>query len=183
MNVKRLLLFAILLFSFFTAKAQTSTVGIEDPAFYGVANKQIFLEYGGPGAFLSINYDTRFKPDKRLGLGARVGLGFIRVEDYYRNKNVPVLTAPVSLNYLFGGEMSSSMFELGAGCTLFGRPIEIYNKNKEPKGDENSFAGHLDFMYRYSPINRGLSFRGGLTTFITSGGIVPTIALSVGFAF
>jgi hypothetical protein len=38
--------------------------------------KYIFSEFGGPGVIFSVNFDSRFKNQERLGLGYRVGLGF-----------------------------------------------------------------------------------------------------------
>ncbi|GHT09353.1 hypothetical protein FACS189426_07520 [Bacteroidia bacterium] len=37
------------------------------------ATKLFYTELGGPGVLMSANFDSRFKPDERLGFGYRVG--------------------------------------------------------------------------------------------------------------
>src|SRR5476651_2025086 len=91
----------------FKAKAQHELASYVSDSLHRSQN--IFLEAGGPGLVLSLNYDTRFF-NTRTGLGATAGIGFLS------NKGSALLTVPVQLNYLWGSYQH--YFELGAGVTF-----------------------------------------------------------------
>jgi len=155
-----------------------------------VASKSFYAELGGPGVLMSVNWDARIKPNTRLGLGYRAGIGFSigdfrenEVNDYYYYNYVTraYYTIPVGINYIFGKPNSASAFEVGAGATFLTRKKELFYYNIEKPG---YFIGHLVFMYRLMPVNGGFSLRVGFTPVIgTSGDLFPMGAISFGYAF
>ena len=72
--------------------------------------KSVYGELGGPGIFLSANYDTRLANSNK-GLGVRAGVGTIF--DQYSLS----FTLPVGLNYLLGKE--KNFLELGLAPLIF----------------------------------------------------------------
>ena len=165
-----------------------------------VSGKLIYGELGGPGVFMSANWDARFKSNERLGFGYRLGIGFglERFENkvldflrepyfniYIRNENKEVTKTfycfPVGLNYVLGKPNKISTFEIGAGITLMTRKAVLYTYQLEKPGNVIGFA---TFMYRMTPANGGFSFRVGFTPMIgTSGDLVPMAAVGFGYAF
>ena len=75
--------------------------------------RTVFLEVGGPGLALTINYDTRFK-NTRDKWGYRVGMG------YYNTGSNSVFSIPLQVNYLwgFGQTGGDSFLEVGGGTTF-----------------------------------------------------------------
>jgi hypothetical protein len=159
-----------------------------------VAGRLFYTELGGPGVLMSVNWDSRFQPDTRLGFGYRAGIGFSigefegkRYEDpyggYYYHETVTktYYTIPVGINYIFGKPNTASSFEVGAGTTFLTRKISLFTYDNEQQGH---FIGHFVFMYRIIPVNGGFSFRVGFTPMIgTAGDIFPMGALSFGYVF
>jgi hypothetical protein len=114
----------------------------------------------GPGLFLSINYDTRFKPENK-GLGLRAGLGI----------GLLGLTIPLSINYLFGNNNKRSFLDIGAGLTLFIPAASDWNQFQQTTLLPNTYI-----MYRYQALKSSNTFRIGLSQiriFENSGGFVP----------
>jgi hypothetical protein len=145
-----------------------------------------YAELGGVGILFSANIDTRFKPG-RLGWGGRIGLGFVSGyiqsnPDPYTGYENPssVVTFPLQLNYVFGKGTSPHTFEVGAGLTIAGRKIDIFNFYGQ---DSSSVFGSASFMYRRQPVNGGFSWRIGFTPLIAKGYIQPTGGVSVGYNF
>jgi hypothetical protein len=154
----------------------------------GVVEKLFYTEFGGPGILFSANYDTRFKPNTRTGLGARIGVGFTIYDDettdangWYTYETKTVGTIPVGLNYVFGKPNSPSMFEVGGGVTFLTSKASILNYNDYTEGN---LMGHFEFMYRRVPIDGGFSWRiGFVPTINPDGDIFPFAAVGLGFAF
>jgi hypothetical protein len=139
----------------------------------------LFMELGGAGLALSMNYDTRFS-NRVDGLGIRMGVGFSFTKD------PAFFTVPVALNYLVG--RNGNYFEVGAGLTY----LDITNT----KGfNDVSIGGSADlpndqylfvttcFGYRRQPIHGGFNFRGGVSPVFVNGemGILPYISLGFNF--
>jgi hypothetical protein len=101
-----------------------------------------FLEVGGSGLFLSINYDRMLSEYFSL----RAGIGGIVVEGDTE------LSFPILFNLLLGPP--SHKLEIGAGISLLA-----------PWPDA-AFPIALAVGYRYAPRKTGLSFRIGATPFV-----------------
>jgi hypothetical protein len=122
------------------------------------AAKSVYAEIGGPG-LASLNFDTRFKGEK--GIGVRAGIGGFSVE------GGSILLFPVGFNYLIGKD-DKNYFELGAGAT-------IVSASNEVTGDQpytGSF-GHLTIGYRLQPKNGGFTFRAAITPIFGQGTFWP----------
>ena len=158
-----------------------------------IANKMFYTELGGPGVILSVNFDSRFTPNERLGFGIRFGAGFgvgkMRTTwvdnkwnyTYTENLVRSYYSIPVGLNYIFGKPNSASSFEVGAGATYLTRKVSLYCLDVEKPGHA---IGFLTFMYRKMPVNGGFSFRVGFTPIIgTAGDLYPMGAIGFGYSF
>ena len=180
--MKKLIGVLTLLAVAFTSEAQT------DGKSTGTS-KLFFAEAGGPGILFSANFDSRFKPQTRVGLGFRAGVGFTLADDesftvqngIYSSRTNSIVTVPIGLNYLFGKPSSPNMFEVGAGITVLSKKASIlsYNDYKE-----RNLMGHFEFMYRRQPVDGGFSWRVGFVPIInTDGDIFPFAAVGLGFTF
>ncbi len=144
-----------------------------------------YAELGGPGIIFSANIDRRFTKS-HLGLGGRIGLGFVSGDTYeYNNGNIDydrrsVVTFPIQLNYIFGKPASVHTFEVGAGATFIGKKIELLDFYED---DVSSIFGTASFMYRRQPKDGGFSWRIGFTPLFASGYIQPFAGASVGYNF
>lgn len=142
-----------------------------------------YAELGGPGILFSANIDRRFTKSN-LGLGGRIGLGFVTTDDYDFNSGDynrrSVLTVPIQLNYIFGKSSSVHSFEVGAGVTIAGKKVNLFDYGLN---DNSSTFGTASFMYRRQPKDGGFSWRIGFTPIITSGYIEPSAGVSVGYNF
>ncbi|OAV67821.1 hypothetical protein Barb6_02244 [Bacteroidales bacterium Barb6] len=151
-------------------------------------NKQVYLEYFGPGVVSSASFDSRFKSGEALGFGYRAGLGFsigIFVDDFFWHDKELIqlyLTFPLGLNYVFGKKGSPHACEIGAGATVLTRKVNLYNYEGSYK--PGYFLGHLSFMYRRVPTDGGFTWRIGFNPMIgTAGDIIPSGAIGFGYAF
>ncbi len=144
-----------------------------------------YAELGGPGILFSANLDRRFSKSQ-LGIGGRIGIGFVTIEtNDYNNGNYnyqmrSVATFPIQLNYIFGKSNSVHSFETGAGVTFTGKKIDIFDYNDS---DSSSIYGTAAFMYRRQPKEGGFSWRIGFTPIIGNGYIQPSGGVSVGYNF
>jgi len=156
-----------------------------------VANKVFYSELGGPGLIMSANFDSRFTPNERLGLGFRLGAGFAfgDFEDgqpnrygYYDRVTRTYYAIPAGLNYVFGKPASAHTFEVGAGVSILTRKAALFYYSYE--GKPGNAIGFFTFMYRLMPVDGGFSFRAGLTPIIgTSGDLFPMGAVGFGYVF
>jgi hypothetical protein len=139
-------------------------------AFSQTAAKSIYFELGGPG-LASFNYDTRFTK-KEDGIGARVGLGGLKVD------GEGLLFVPVGLNYLLGKD-KKNFFEIGTGITFMSASEDIFDSD----ASSTSF-GYMQFGYRYQPKNGGFLFRASITPLFGKGFFFPYYAgVSFGYKF
>ena len=158
-----------------------------------IANKLFYTELGGPGVYMSVNFDSRFQSKERLGFGFRLGAGFgvgnikTRWVDHQWNYTYTeyikrtYYTIPAGLNYVFGKPDSDQTFEVGAGATFLTHQVSLYTREKEKEGH---VIGFFTFMYRKMPVNGGYSFRIGLTPIIgTAGELRAMGAIGFGYAF
>ena len=158
--------------------AQKNTTGSGENS---IAQTSFFAELGGAGILFSANIDRRFTKSN-LGLGGRIGIGFISgdlsTDPYGSYEQSSVATFPVQLNYIFGKPTSPHSFEVGAGFTLTGKEVWIMDFT-----EKSSFYVTAGFMYRRQPINGGFSWRIGFTPIIAKGYIQPSAAVSFGYNF
>jgi hypothetical protein len=87
---------------------------------------------------------------------------------------------PLSLNYLLG--KGRQFFEIGLGATMLATSGNdnsfLFNENN------NNIIGTMSFSYRLQPIDRGFSFRAGLTPIFKKNVFIPYYAgLSLGYSF
>lgn len=149
-----------------------------------ISQNSFYAELGGPGILFSANIDRRFNKSN-LGLGGRIGVGFVsgylETDPYnYNYEPSSVVTFPVQLNYLFGKSGSPHSFEAGAGFTLTGKKIGVFDFYDSTA---SNFFVTASFMYRRQPANGGFSWRIGFTPLIAKGYIQPSAAVSVGYNF
>ena len=135
--------------------------------------RSIYAEYGGPSALLSVNYDTRFKP-QRNGWGIRLGVGYLPDGAQHQ------FSIPVQLNYLVGRRRHS--FEAGGGATYYYTNFAGSTWGID-SNEGSSVFGTLSAGYRYQPLLRGLSIRAGATGLWGSflPGVIPHLGL--GYVF
>lgn len=136
----------------------------------------LYAEVGGPGGFLSFNYDTRLTKSY-TGLGIRAGVGIL-FDPYSVG-----FTVPVALNYLTGE--GAHHLELSGGASFF------HFKEKNQDGwfnfsEENFVAPFVWVGYRYQPVQNKFVFRAGFTQFTKSGMPLvlrlPVPSLSFGYS-
>jgi len=169
--MKLLSVLAFLLLSNFCV-AQNATPG----------RMSFYAELGGPGILFSANIDGRFSKSV-LGIGGRIGVGFVTTDTYDNNGNYDtksVATFPFQINYIFGKPSSVHTFEVGAGATFTSEKIDPFGIDYE---DATSVFATACFMYRRQPKDGGFSWRIGFTPIIGGGSIQPSAAASIGYNF
>lgn len=162
-----LVLFFLLINNAKGQESRSESLGSEKRA------QNIFVELGGQGLLFTANYDTRFSK-RRDGLGGRVGIGYIAAD------GDNATTVPLSLNYLLG--KGKHFFEMGLGATLLATKASdhsfVFNDN------DSYIIGTMSFSYRLQPVDRGFSFRAGLTPVFNKDFFIPYYAgLSLGYSF
>jgi len=136
------------------------------------SNKILFLELGGPGLAISINYDQRLS-DKKDGWGYRVGTG------YFGDGGNTVFTVPLQINYLLGSD--GKYFEFGGGTTFINTTGD--NKGKTFIFDRiTGFIGTATIGVRYEP-QKSVNFRLGFVPVFSNDEIVYAGGFSVGYTF
>ena len=135
--------------------------------------RSVFIELGGPGLALSLNYDTRFG-NGRDKWGYRIGAG------YYNTGSNWVATVPFQINYLYG--RGHSFLELGAGTT-FVRSEGSTNGTYFQFDNITGFIGTATIGYRYQQANGGINFRIAFVPILYDQGLIPAGGLSVGYTF
>jgi hypothetical protein len=135
--------------------------------------RTVFIELGGPGLALTLNYDTRFG-NRRDGLGYRVGAG------YYNTGSNWVASAPLLINYLYG--KGSSFIEVGAGTT-FVRSQGSTNGTFFEFDNITGFIATATLGYRYQQDNGGINFRIAFVPILYDDGLIAAGGLSIGYTF
>jgi hypothetical protein len=145
------------------------------------ARNAVYTELGGPGLWLSVNYDRRFKPTND-GWGWHAGIG-----SNFGTQPTGV-TIPVGVNWLGGHK--GNFIEFGAGAAWFNltgldfnHRYNFGNHNKTWSQDVHSPMGNLTLGYRRQPKHGGLNLRAGITEFVGAGtaGLIPYFGLGYGF--
>lgn len=130
---------------------------IEEPVITNKPAKALFAELGGPGGFLSFNYDMRFSKSYK-GLGIRAGAGLLF--DFY---NVGY-SLPVAVNYLAGKR--AHFLEVSAGASF----VHFNGTNQDSWfsfPEENFVSPFIWAGYRYQPDYKKFVFRVGFTKFLS----------------
>jgi hypothetical protein len=142
-----------------------------------VKPRTVFLEVGGPGLALTLNYDTRFG-NKRDKFGYRVGAG------YYNTGANWVASVPLQLNYLygFGKEGGNSFAEFGAGTT-FVRSHGTTNGSFFQFDNITGFIGTATIGYRFQQDNGGINFRIAFVPILYDDGVIAEGGFSIGYTF
>lgn len=171
------------------AQATSSNASEKSPG-----RSSIIAEGGGAGIAFSATFDTRFK-NSRLGLGGRIGLGFVSAWDdeydpvtmtWYGGSQKSAITFPAQLNYIFGKTNSPHTFEAGGGLTYVSKKLNImdfsdyYNSDSDRR---SQLFGTFSFMYRRQPLNGGFSWRAGFTPLVAKDYIQAFGGASVGYSF
>lgn len=130
----------------------------------GFARPALYLEGGGPGLLLSLNYEHRIAE----ALALRIGFGFALLG----------YTLPIALNMLCFS--APHHLELGVGVAPgeFALPLPGY-----PPTPVVLLVAHVG--YRFSPPGGGFLFRIGFTPLFLprTGQILPWGAIALGYAF
>jgi hypothetical protein len=156
--------------------------------------KSVFLELLGNGGLYSVNYDMRTERNRRNGWGFKAGLSYFSLSATDNigtsNLKIQLLTAPITLNYLFGKR--KGFFELGLGATpinfrLNGRTLSDTELNNYvfEQGNiyVNTLIGHAVIGYRHIPLKKGIMYRVSFTPFITTRPLTFFVGFSVGYQF
>jgi hypothetical protein len=161
------------MFIFCTSTCFAQETDIQPPS----ANaSNIFIELGANGAFLSLNYDTRFTKTGK-GLGIRAGIGFIPGFDIIFLKIPTILIIPVALNYLAG--RGPHYFEGGVGLTYATAKSYLFGEEE----NVSAFAFIPSAGYRYQPLKKGFTGRAVISPYINSGGFQFFGGVSGGYRF
>jgi hypothetical protein len=182
--VKKTLLKAVFLFVFITSSFYLKAQNLEENPIKRdstitemVKPRTVFLEVGGAGLALTLNYDTRFGQG-RDKWGYRVGAG------YYNTGANWVASVPLQVNYLYGlGAAGGSSFaEFGAGTT-FVRSHGSTNGSFFQFDNITGFIGTATIGYRYQQDNGGINFRIAFVPVIYDEGLLAEGGISIGYTF
>jgi hypothetical protein len=176
--LKAVFLSALIIASFY-AKAQNleeDTVKRDSTIIQESRPKTVFLEVGGAGLALTLNYDSRFG-QSRDKWGYRVGAG------YYNTGSNSVFSVPLQINYLYGiGNSSSSFIEAAAGTTFLNSKGST-NGTFFQFDNITGFVGNVSVGYRYQQENGGINFRIIFDPIIYDEGLLFEGGLSIGYTF
>ncbi|HEY6956678.1 MAG TPA: hypothetical protein VI385_15615 [Flavisolibacter sp.] len=144
-------------------------------------SKSVFLEVGGNGGLLSVNFDSRLSNGEN-GLGYRAGLGFIPANYAFFISRPTIGTIPVGLNYLIGSHCH--YLETGLGLTYYffrGTTSDVWGIHENNKGDGALLIPSIG--YRIAPMNKGLQGRLFMSPLISTAGVVLFWGFSLGYKF
>ncbi len=113
---------------------------------YGQNRKFTFIEGGGSGVLINVNFDMRFQKDQSDGLGFKAGVGYFPFD-----RDVDILTLPIGINYLIGKNRNYLL--LGANTTFV-----PFGKNND-RVDVKTVVPSLEVGYRFVPLKKGFSFQ------------------------
>lgn len=174
--LKTFFLFLLILLSHFRLKAQSleeDTVKRDSSVAESHRPRTVYLELGGPGLALTVNYDTRFGSG-RDKWGYSVGTG------YYNTGANSVFTVPLQINYLYG--KTSSFLELGVGTTFLNSKGST-NGTVFQFDNVTGFIGTGTIGYRYQQEEGGINFRIAFVPILYDQGLIYGGGLSIGYTF
>lgn len=169
-----------------------------------LSKRTVYIELWGAASPISVNYDSRFNEDSRLGY--RFGLNYVAdlheftIYDDLSIDEISGINIPLEINYLVGRKGTKSKFELGVGVNLgFHKKktgyYDDWDKEKETIISNKNMVGYFVFTnigYRLQP-KKGFLFRVGITPIFDFGGkgsiakymnismFIPSVSL--GYAF
>lgn len=115
--------------------------------------QQVHVELGGAAGAYSVNYDTRFSLNSKLGF--RVGLSVLPSDGVF-------LLVPLQLNYVSGREHG---IEFGAGLTAINSIGQLLNGQQFSGHDDAGVYPNITLAYRFKT-TKSLKFRAGFTSLI-----------------
>jgi len=138
--------------------------------------RTVFIELGGAGLALTLNYDARFG-QTRDKWGYRVGAG------YYNTGANSVFSVPLQVNYLYSINHSTSSFIEAAAGTTFLYSRGSTNGTFFEFDNITGFCGNASIGYRYQQEQGGINFRIIFDPIIYDEGILFEGGISVGYTF
>lgn len=131
------------------------------------AKNTVFVELGGNGGLISINYDRIFHQNGKFKFAGRAGFSYFKQSSGNKGSNIPPYWSPLlplEVTALWG--RSRHHLELGVGVTFFSSRNLIFNP-EGPEFFERDIG--LDMIipirlgYRYQKPEGGFFFRVGYT--------------------
>ena len=177
-TIKSILFITFIVFSY-CAKAQNleeDTVKRDSTIIQFKKPKSVFLEVGGAGLALTVNYDSRFK-DTRDKWGYRAGAG------YYNTGANSVFSVPLQINYLYAINHSTSSFVEGAAGTTFLISRGSTRGNFLQFDNITGFCGTVSLGYRFQQEKGGINFRIVFDPIIYDEGLLYEGGFSIGYTF
>lgn len=165
--------------SHFCLKAQNleeDTVKRDSTIIQAKRPRTAFIEVGGAGLALTLNYDTRFG-QTRDKWGYRVGAG------YYNTGANSVFSVPLQVNYLYPIKQSTSSFLEGAAGTTFLISRGSTRGTFLQFDNITGFCGTASVGYRYQQENGGINFRIVFDPIVYDEGILFEGGFSIGYTF
>jgi hypothetical protein len=169
----------VLITSHFCLKAQNleeDTVKRDSTIKLAERPRSVFIEVGGAGLALTLNYDARFG-ENRDKWGYRVGAG------YYNTGANSVFSVPLQVNYLYSIAHSTSSFIEGAAGTTFLISKGSTNGTYFQFDNITGFCGTVSVGYRYQQENGGINFRIVFDPIVYDEGLLFEGGLSIGYTF
>lgn len=138
----------------------------------------IYIEGLGMGGYGSVNYERLIYTQKKLHIGARLGVGTYRLRDFETKLN-PDVTIPFSINGYYG---QIHHIEVSVGQTftsIVGASTVDFAVERK-----NALSSNVSIGYRYQKNSRGLMFRVNYNPIISSSqSFKHWYGLAVGYAF
>jgi hypothetical protein len=162
----------VYLFCFFFENASAQLLTKRQPL------NTIYIEALGIGGYGSVNYERLIYTQKKIHIGARLGVGTYRLRDFETKLN-PDLTVPFSINGYYG---QTHHIEISVGQTftsMVGASTQDFAVERK-----NTLSSNFSIGYRYQKSSRGLMFRVNYNPIISSSQSFKNwYGLSLGYAF
>ncbi len=177
------LLFAIIFGIIFSANAQFKN----ETSNFNSFQKSITFDITGKSITRGLKFDMRLKRGQRHGYGIKVGLATFsadRIESLGRN-NIPVISSPIEVNYIFGKKRHGFVTGIGAIPTFASSAFEREINGSTLEGESlDLVGGFLTLGYRFTPLKKGITVQVNHTPTFFKDGINNTFTgISIGYAF